>query len=642
MKFKNIAVLTTALDSDVQAETLRGIEEYGKEMGYNIAVFFWYAGSIERERQTLGEVNIITLPDFNLFDGLIVFGNIFHTNVGQQVVNEVLENVKCPIVTIGCKLGNHPSVCTDNYTAMRELVEHYIVHHKMTKIHFVKGVEGNPDGEARYQAYVDVLTEHGIPVLPERVTYGDFYVQGGEQAVRDILSMQVDFPEAVVCANDIMAVTVCDGLMAKGYRVPEDVVISGYDYSMEGWEHKPVITSVRSRFYELGGKACELLNGEINGVIRPEGENSILLPDEVILGESCGCHTDIEQIQNHHKSFRVTDEFQRKLIFQMLVLGNDIMACEGVNDWLKCVESFITHMDLSEFYWCVNDDFIESIFELDIMEQEELSASEKLSYTEDVRVLLAYKNGVFHQKKGFKSRLAFDLLFQDAEKPKLFIFSPMHYLENNFGYTVFVDSDFPLGNPLYISCLMEISNSVENIRKQNMLRNAMTRLDEMYIKDSLTGVFNRFGMERFFGDIKKKSMMSRVMMQLSFIDLDGLKRINDEYGHEEGDHIISAATVILKKVSTKFKAVRYGGDEFIVMGTVRDEKEVLAYWDNVKKEVELYNQNRGKHAKLSLSYGYELFKVDAHTSLEDCIRIADKRMYEMKKSKYRRENIQQI
>lgn len=631
MKYRNIAVLTTALDSDVQAEALRGIADYGKEKGYNTSVFFWYAGSLEKEKQTMGEANILTLPDFNLFDGMIVFGNVFHTDVGQRAVNEVLEKVECPIVTIGCKIGTHTSVGTDNYVAMRELVEHYVIDHHMTKIHFVKGVEGNPDGEARYQAYVDVLTEHGIPILPERITHGDFYVPGGEQAVKELLAPGNSLPEAIVCANDIMAVTVCDGLMAKGYRIPEDVVVSGYDCSMEGLEHNPVITSVRSRSYELGSKACELLENEINGIVLPEGENLILLPDEVVLGESCGCHSDNEQAIRRQK---VAETIQRKLIFQMIFFEKNIMDCEGITDWLKCIESFITHIDPPEFYWCVNEDFVESMCELDIIEEEELSLSERMAYTDKVKVLLAYKNGIFRQKNGFQSYLALDMLFEDAEKPKLFVFSPMHYLENNFGYMVFVDSNFSLGNPLYTSWLIKVGNSVENIRKQNMLKNAMARLDEMYIRDSLTGVLNRFGMERYFGEIKKKTMMSRAMMQLSFIDLDGLKQINDEFGHEEGDHIINAAATVLKKATGKFRVVRYGGDEFIVMGTVRDEKEVAAYWEKVQKEVEAYNRNRSKHAELSLSYGYEVFHVSAKTSLEECINIADMRMYEIKKKKH--------
>ncbi|MBO5087657.1 MAG: GGDEF domain-containing protein, partial [Lachnospiraceae bacterium] len=159
------------------------------------------------------------------------------------------------------------------------------------------------------------------------------------------------------------------------------------------------------------------------------------------------------------------------------------------------------------------------------------------------------------------------------------------------------------------------------------------RLDDMYIKDSLTGVYNRFGMERFFSELKQKCIMSRSMVQLSFIDLDGLKRINDEYGHEEGDRIINAAATILQKCASKFKVVRYGGDEFVVMGTVRNEREIENYWKNVEQEINKYNDNAKNKAKLSLSYGYDVFKIGVETHLADYLRITDNKMYENKKSK---------
>ena len=644
MKSKNIAVLMTALDSDGQTETLRGIEEYGKQQGYNVSVFLWFTGISEKDKQNLGELNIVYLPDFNLFDGLIIFANAFHTEGNQERIEKVLKDVTCPIVTIGCKLKNCTSVCTDGYTAMRKLVEHYVVEHQFTRIHFVKGVEGNLDGEVRYQAYVDVLTEHGIPVRPERVSKGDFYVTGGELAVREILSSGLELPEAVVCANDTMAIAVCDLLMEKGYRVPEDVVVSGYDYSTEGQEHVPAMTTVRSRFYSLGEITCQVLVSEIAGeternpvvdgreLVKQE-DGAYLLPDEIVLTESCGCDIDTPKPERHHKSYSTIEVVQRKLIQQMIMLEKNIMECDDLVGWLNCLQSFIAHIDPPEFYWCVNEDFVDTVFELDVLEHEDMSIEERLAYSQDVRVLLAYKNGMFCQKPRFESRLAFEALFEETEKPKLYIFSPLHYLDSNFGYLVFVDSSFPMGNPLYVTWLIKMGDSIENIRKQSMLKNAMARLDEMYIRDSLTGAMNRFGMERFYNEIKKKCLMSRSKMHLSFIDLDGLKRINDEYGHAEGDRIINAAAMILKKPAGKFKVIRYGGDEFIVIGTVRDEKEIEDYWKNVEEEIYIYNKAMENKAELSLSYGYDVFRVGADTHLADCIRVVDNKMYEEKRKK---------
>ena len=170
-----------------------------------------------------------------------------------------------------------------------------------------------------------------------------------------------------------------------------------------------------------------------------------------------------------------------------------------------------------------------------------------------------------------------------------------------------------------------------------MLQNAMKRLDDMYIRDSLTGVYNRFGMERYFTELKRKCLMSsQTYLQVSFVDIDGLKVINDKYGHEEGDHIINAAAEILQNVGKKYYVVRYGGDEFIVMGMVHSEKEIAEYWQKVDREVDYYNQKCKRQAELSMSSGYDIFKVDAKTYLEDCVHVTDEKMYNEKKKKKKR------
>lgn len=631
MQHKNIAVLMTALDSDGQAQMLKGIEEYGKLHGCNIAVFLWFTGAFEKDKHNMGEINIVNLPDLSLFDGIILFSDALHMANNRRKIEDMLESLPRPLVCIACNVKNSPQVRTESYTAMRQLVEHYVTDHHFRKIHFVKGVIGNEDAEARYMAYIDVLTEHNIPIVPERITQGDFYVTGGELAAKEILSSGLSFPEAIVCANDVMAVTICDILLEKGYRIPEDVVISGYDNTLEGQMCCPKLTTVRSRSKELGEEACNTLLDMLEG---KEVEREKRLPDEVLLNESCGCHEKNPVYEaEQHRAFGGADIVQRKLIHQMIQLEKNILAGNSYEEWLGAIREFISQIAPNEFYFCVNEGFEENVFQLGAVEQEDMSVEEKLAYSSQVDVILAYQNGMFKSRQSFESKLAFEDLFQDTENGKLYIFSPVHYLERNFGYFVFVDSTFPVANQLYVSWLINMGDSIENIRKQSLLRNAMKRLDEMYIRDSLTGVYNRFGMERFFTEMKKKCLISQVFLQVSFVDIDGLKAINDEYGHEEGDRIINVTAEILQKKAGKNYVIRYGGDEFIVMGNMHSEKEVEVYWQNVMEEVQLYNQTMKKQAELSISYGYDIFKLDVTTYLEDCIRITDKKMYLEKKQK---------
>lgn len=626
MRYKNIAVLMTALDAPEQAEILKGIEDYGKDHGCNIAVFLWFTGAFEKDKHNQGELNITRLPDLNLFDGVVVLANALHMENNRKQIEELLAPVTCPVVCIGCKINNSICVCTDNYNGMKQLVEHYVLDHKMSRIHFVKGIEGNEDAEARFRAYVDVLEAHNIPVVPERISQGDFYVTGGELAAKEILSSDLPFPEAIICANDTMAITICDIMAKKGYRVPEDVAIAGYDCSVEGQNHYPRITTVRSRFKDLGSEACRVLNDKIAG---KTVEEEIYLPDEVVLEESCGCHK-VDNDRERAASAGATDIFQRQLVHHMIMLEKSINEITGFKDWVDAFKHFISKVNPPEFYCCANTNFENDVFKVGAMAQEEMSAEEQLAYSYKADVIIAYKNGIFRDKASFETRHAFDDLFKESERPKLYIFSPLHYLERNFGYFVFVDSDFPVANILYVKWLINVGSTIENVRRQTLLRNAMNRLDEMYIRDSLTGAYNRFGMERYFADIKRKAVMSSIKMQLSFMDLDKLKEINDGYGHEEGDRVISAAADILQKCAGKNGVVRYGGDEFIVMGIVQDVCEVEDYWQRVEQEIANYNQATTKPAKVRISYGYEIFPVDGKTNLEECINKVDKKMYEAK------------
>ena len=189
------------------------------------------------------------------------------------------------------------------------------------------------------------------------------------------------------------------------------------------------------------------------------------------------------------------------------MLEKHIMEGNSYEEWRDCLKEFITDINPPEFYVCTNEGFVEEVFELGMVEQEDMSSEERLAYSERIDVIIAYQNGMFKNHPSFEAKQAFDELFQDTEGGKLYIFSPLHYLERNFGYFVFVDSSFTIGNQLYISWLINMGNAIENIRKQSMLSNAMKRLDDMYVRDSLTGAYNRFGMDRYFTELKMKCLI---------------------------------------------------------------------------------------------------------------------------------------
>jgi len=628
MKRKNIAVIMTALDTDNQAEVLKGIELCGKSNGCNVAVFVWFTGIYEKGSHNRGEMNIAMLPDFNLFDGIILSADVFHLKQNRERIEQMLETVTCPIITIGCRYKNAPAIWADNYAGMRSLMEYLVKERGLRKLHFVKGIEGNVDAEARYKAYLDVLKENKIPVEPERITQGDFYVIGGEKAAKDVLESKLPFPEAIVCSNDTMAIAAYDVLSRKGYRVPDDVLITGYDYTYECRLHYPQIISVRVNSFEVGAQACtsllKLMKGEH---IDPDYR----VTDEMI--SDSAERMQKESMNGVSRRGMVSDSMRRVMSHHLINFEKNIMETVSFESWKNIVQYFIKQINPGEFYCCVNKGFIENVFKNATVEQETRSSEEWLAYTKDVGPVVAYKDGAFFEKTPFESKYALDTLFEDSEDAKLYIFSPLHYLDRNYGYMVFADSTFPIANPLYIMWLNSIGNSVENMRKHTMLINAMVKLDDANIRDPLTGVYNRFGMERYFAIVKEKCIDKQLYLFLAFADIDGLKKINDAFGHEEGDRIIRDTGRILQEETEDSYVIRYGGDEFIVMGAAFSEQEAESYWTRVQQAIDDYNAEHEGMAVMSVSSGYDLVRLDPYSVLDDCIGEADKKMYEEKNRK---------
>jgi len=361
MKRKKIAVIMTALDSDGQAEILKGIEACGKANGCNVAVFVWFTGVFEKERHNLGEVNMAMLPDLNLFDGVILLADIFHMEENKKRIEGILDRVSCPIVTIGCRYKNAPAVWADNYEGMHCLMEYLVKERGLRRLHFVRGIEGNVDAEARFKAYLDVLTENEIPVEQERISQGDFYVVGGENAAKEILSSKLPFPEAIVCANDTMAITIYDILTKKGYRVPEDVVITGYDYSTECRFHYPGIISVKIQGRKLGEQACMALVMQIAG---KKAESDYRIPDEVMISQAAGLGMhEVKRQEYFWQNSGMSDTIRRGMIHHIITLEKNLMETTGFERWQSAVKAFIEQIELEEFYCCVNKGFVESIFE---------------------------------------------------------------------------------------------------------------------------------------------------------------------------------------------------------------------------------------------------------------------------------------
>jgi LacI family transcriptional regulator len=181
-------------------------------------------------------------------------------------------------------------VAVDNYSGATALVEHLVVEHGRRRLFHVDGPAAAPDAKVRRLAMQEVIAAHPPAELIGSYA-GRFSVRSGEDAgewlLADIGAGGGPLPDAIVCANDQMAIGMLRALAANGVRVPDDVAVVGFDDIFPASLCDPPLTTIHQPIRWMGERASDRLFRRIaDPSLRPEVE---LLSPEIVLRSSCGC-----------------------------------------------------------------------------------------------------------------------------------------------------------------------------------------------------------------------------------------------------------------------------------------------------------------------------------------------------------------
>jgi len=154
------------------------------------------------------------------------------------------------------------------------------------------------------------------------------------------------------------------------------------------------------------------------------------------------------------------------------------------------------------------------------------------------------------------------------------------------------------------------------------------------IIDELTGLYNRRGFLTLSEQQFKMADRTKQSLLLVFADVDGLKSINDSFGHHRGDLALMETAHVLREAFRETDILaRLSGDEFVALLTGSKETHAESALDRFQRTMEEHNSYRGREFRLSVSIGIALYEPSAPCSIGDLLEKADKLMYESKKSK---------
>jgi LacI family transcriptional regulator len=276
-----IGLVFPSLTSAFFSSLLRGIEIRASKDDFTLLIHSSEIVSKEtRTRRVLGEHNT---------DGIIVFSDSLDD---EELIR--MANIGFPVVLIhrsSPTFLNIPSVTIENKNGVYKLISHLIEVHDCQKIAFLRGPEMHEDAYWREAGYRKALLEHNLAFDPDLVEFGDFNTEQARLAVKRLLDKNIEF-DAIFAGDDDAASGSMMALREAGLRIPEDVIVVGFDDQTIAVHLSPSLTTIRSPIEQVGFQATDKLIHLIEG--KPVGMET-LLPTELIIRRSCGCNNDLNK-----------------------------------------------------------------------------------------------------------------------------------------------------------------------------------------------------------------------------------------------------------------------------------------------------------------------------------------------------------
>lgn len=228
-------------------------------------------------------------------DALIVTGGLSHY-IGREGLQQFCARFHpLPLVSLEVLVDGAPSIVPDFYSGMCALIRHLVQDHGHQRIAFIRGPADSKSGEDRYRAYLDSLAACGLRLDRDLVAPGTFFAPSGADAVHLLLDERQTAFDALVAANDEMAIDAMQELQARGIQVPNDVAICGFDNLATARAMIPQLTTVELPTL----KEAELATEMVLALLRGESvQDRVDIQTEVILRQSCGCRSvAMEQVE---------------------------------------------------------------------------------------------------------------------------------------------------------------------------------------------------------------------------------------------------------------------------------------------------------------------------------------------------------
>lgn len=625
-KRKIIGVCGTQIFNQIPMQFINTLRDLCVDKDYYIIAFSsnsYYEG----EKDSIGEEQLFELLKYVDFSGLIILTETMKNPNFVRIVTEIAKKKKIPVFSVDGAIAGCYNMRMDYHDGFEQVMRHIVEEHGCRNVNMVAGLRDNAISDERVEVYKKVLADNNIPFEEKRLAYGDFWDRPTRRAMESFRQEMEEPPEAIVCANDAMAVTVCSVLTEWGYRVPEDIIVTGFDGTKDGKYHFPKLTTCEPDYESAGNFILEEIGKvEESGRIAPCDYNICF---SISKAQSCGCENKSGDDINPLISSLAKDIGD--CAWHNIAMNNmvgEMVDCGNIKEIVKGLPKYIN-------LW--HDTFRFACLKSDLMQFHEL-----MDTGDDLTTILWDYKGEFSEPgeefhvSQFMPHL--DDLMKKENDIDILVVHLLNYGNTVYGY--FMEGMQELDsrhlqrcNELAMFLSFSIANVLHNYQMKKLndnLSRAYNQISRLYILDPMTGIYNRRGFSQKLGEMVAAEENLGKYLYLFSIDMDGLKYINDNFGHGEGDFAITALSKALAK-ATGIGAIysRFGGDEF-ECAIVDEKSDVYSAEELSEKMAKCISEISGVKSKpytIAASVGMISKRIEKDMDVDSLFQQADQLMY---------------
>lgn len=619
---KKIAVLACGWAQYFLYDFLQGVEKIAKENNADVYIFNCYDYVEFSGYPNATGFSIYRLINYEEYDGIIILSDLIkNPRVLEMERQRILKSGK-PAVSINLKLKDISCMRIDNYTGFYELVTHLIKEHNARNLFYIDGNETSLDFAERRKAFRMALQDNQIELNRENIfTVEHSSFNYGYNAASEIFSSDRKLPDAIVCANDLIALGVLKAAAERNIKIPEQLKIAGYDGNYFARNVIPAISTVNDNAFKIGTESAKRV---LTGFTEVQDFKIKSMP---IYQGSCGCESKI-----------ITDQklFSLKFLSEISQSENFAAQLNQIEEIFTDAADVFTLLTNLELFFSKSHAFEGSDFCIflkadwsSVLINSEENLPQNLSYGSQVQAITSIQNNVKYPREIIKTK---DLIpsKMHSDECNTFLFIPIFNHSYVHGYFVCKNSLSMISNYHGHQWTRTFGACIERFRKKNMYKQMSQQFLRLSTRDALSGMLNRVGMEKLAKPFYQQNKHNGLTTVLFFVDINSMKTINDKFGHLHGDLAVKTiAQAVLQVVPRNWLCIRYGGDEFLVVGNSKNYNGE-DYCKMITQMVLKKSSTMHLPYNLSASVGTLSVPANSPLSLEEAIEKVDEIMYEQK------------